>query len=84
MGAATQLVLPGKISLFILVFGVGSLAGVLLVPYSTYAKYQALESKRQWHGNHLEWIINAREMRTNCSSMKRPQQLVAEPALFAR
>ncbi len=39
MGAATQLVLPGKISLFIVIFGVGSLTGVLLVPYSTYAKY---------------------------------------------
>jgi NRAMP (natural resistance-associated macrophage protein)-like metal ion transporter len=39
MGAATQLVLPGKISFFIVVFGVGSLAGVLLIPYSTYAKY---------------------------------------------
>jgi NRAMP (natural resistance-associated macrophage protein)-like metal ion transporter len=39
MGAATQLVVPGKISLFILIFGTGSLAGVLLVPYSTYAKY---------------------------------------------
>ena len=39
MGAATQLLLPGTISLFIVVFGVGSLAGGLLVPYSTYAKY---------------------------------------------
>ncbi|MCU1303436.1 MAG: Manganese transport protein MntH [Candidatus Sulfotelmatobacter sp.] len=39
MGAAAQLVLPGKISLFIVIFGVASLAGVLLVPYSTYAKY---------------------------------------------
>src|SRR5580693_3044230 len=39
MGAATQLVLPGRISLFIVIFGVGSLAGVLMVPYSTYAKY---------------------------------------------
>jgi NRAMP (natural resistance-associated macrophage protein)-like metal ion transporter len=39
MGAATQLVLPGKISFFIVLFGVGSLAGVLLIPYSTYAKY---------------------------------------------
>jgi Mn2+/Fe2+ NRAMP family transporter len=39
MGAATQLVLPGKISFFIVMFGVGSLAGILLVPYSTYAKY---------------------------------------------
>ena len=39
MGAATQLVLPGKISLFIVIFGVGSLAGVLLVPcIPTYAK----------------------------------------------
>src|SRR5260221_5546200 len=39
MGAATQLVLPGKISLFILIFGLGSLAGTLLIPYSSYAKY---------------------------------------------
>jgi NRAMP (natural resistance-associated macrophage protein)-like metal ion transporter len=39
MGAATQLVLPGNVGLFIVIFGVGSLAGVLLVPYSTYAKY---------------------------------------------
>jgi Mn2+/Fe2+ NRAMP family transporter len=39
MGAATQLVLPGKVSFFVLIFGVGSLAGVLLIPYSTYAKY---------------------------------------------
>jgi NRAMP (natural resistance-associated macrophage protein)-like metal ion transporter len=39
MGAATQLILPGRISFFIITFGVGSLAGVLLVPYSTYAKY---------------------------------------------
>ena len=39
MGAATQLLLPGKISLFIVIFGVGSLVGILLVPYSTYAKY---------------------------------------------
>ncbi len=39
MGAAAQLVLPGRISLFIVIFGIGSLVGVLLVPYSTYAKY---------------------------------------------
>ncbi len=39
MGSAAQLVLPGKISLFIIIFGGGSLAGILLVPYSTYAKY---------------------------------------------
>jgi Mn2+/Fe2+ NRAMP family transporter len=39
MGSATQLVLPGKIGLFIVIFGIGSLAGVLLVPYSTYARY---------------------------------------------
>ena len=39
MGAATQLVLPGELSLFVVIFGVGSLVGVLLVPYSTYAKY---------------------------------------------
>jgi hypothetical protein len=40
MGAATQLVLPGKISLFMVIFGVRSLAGVLLVPYSTYYEYR--------------------------------------------
>jgi NRAMP (natural resistance-associated macrophage protein)-like metal ion transporter len=39
MGAAAQLVLPGSVGLFIVIFGVGSLAGILLVPYSTYAKY---------------------------------------------
>jgi NRAMP (natural resistance-associated macrophage protein)-like metal ion transporter len=39
MGAAAQLVLPGRISLFIVIFGLGSLAGVLLIPYSAYAKY---------------------------------------------
>ncbi len=39
MGSAAQLVLPGNISLFIVIFGVGSLAGILLVPYSTYSKY---------------------------------------------
>ena len=39
MGAATQLVLPGSVGVFIVTFGVGSLAGILLVPYSTYAKY---------------------------------------------
>jgi len=39
MGAATQLVLPGKLGLFIVIFGVASLVGILLVPYSTYAKY---------------------------------------------
>jgi NRAMP (natural resistance-associated macrophage protein)-like metal ion transporter len=39
MGAAIKLVLPGNVSLFIVVFGIGSLVGVLLVPYSTYEKY---------------------------------------------
>jgi Mn2+/Fe2+ NRAMP family transporter len=39
MAAATQLVVPGDIRLFTVLFGVGSLAGVLLIPYSTYAKY---------------------------------------------
>ena len=39
MAAATHLVLPGKIGVFTVFFGVASLAGVLLVPYSTYAKY---------------------------------------------
>jgi Mn2+/Fe2+ NRAMP family transporter len=39
MGSAAQLVLPGKRGLYIVIFGLGSLAGILLVPYSTYAKY---------------------------------------------
>jgi Mn2+/Fe2+ NRAMP family transporter len=39
MGSAAQLILPDKIGLFIVIFGAGSLAGILLVPYSTYAKY---------------------------------------------
>jgi NRAMP (natural resistance-associated macrophage protein)-like metal ion transporter len=39
MGAAAQLIIPGTTSLFIVIFGVGSLVGVLLIPYSTYAKY---------------------------------------------
>jgi len=39
MGSATQLVLRGNAGLFIAIFGIGSLAAVLLVPYSTYAKY---------------------------------------------
>lgn len=39
MGAATDLALPGKVGVFTVFFGVASLAGVLLVPYSTYAKY---------------------------------------------
>src|SRR5229473_4306083 len=39
MAAATHLVLPGKVGVFIVIVGVASLAGVLLVPYSTYAKY---------------------------------------------
>lgn len=39
MGAAMQLVLPKTAGFFTVIFGVGSLAGVMLVPYSTYAKY---------------------------------------------
>jgi NRAMP (natural resistance-associated macrophage protein)-like metal ion transporter len=39
MGAAAQLLLRGRVSLFIVIFGVASLVGVLLIPYSTYAKY---------------------------------------------
>lgn len=39
MGSAAHLVLPGNVDAFIVIFGVASLAGVLLVPYSTYAKY---------------------------------------------
>jgi hypothetical protein len=39
MAAAAQLVVPGKVGVFTVIFGVASLAGVLLVPYSTYAEY---------------------------------------------
>ena len=39
MGAATQLVLPGNMTLFIGTFGAICLAGILLVPYSSYARY---------------------------------------------
>jgi NRAMP (natural resistance-associated macrophage protein)-like metal ion transporter len=39
MGAAMQLVLPKTARVFTVIFGVGSLAGVMLVPYSTYTKY---------------------------------------------
>jgi len=39
MGAAMQLLLPKTAGIFTVVFGVGSLTGVMLVPYSTYAKY---------------------------------------------
>jgi NRAMP (natural resistance-associated macrophage protein)-like metal ion transporter len=39
MGSAAQLILPGNVALFIVIFGIGSLIGILLVPYSTYAKY---------------------------------------------
>ena len=39
MGAAMQLVLPKTAGFFTVIFGLGSLAGVMLVPYSTYAKY---------------------------------------------
>jgi NRAMP (natural resistance-associated macrophage protein)-like metal ion transporter len=39
MGTAMQLVLPKAAGVFTVIFGVGSLAGVMLVPYSTYAKY---------------------------------------------
>ena len=39
MGAAMQLVLPKTARVFTVIFGVGSLAGVMVVPYSTYAKY---------------------------------------------
>ena len=39
MGAAMQLLLPKTAGIFTVIFGVGSLAGVLLVPYTTYAKY---------------------------------------------
>jgi hypothetical protein len=39
MAAATHLVVPGKVGVFTVIFGMASPAGVLLVPYSTYAKY---------------------------------------------
>jgi NRAMP (natural resistance-associated macrophage protein)-like metal ion transporter len=39
MGAAAQLLIPGNVSIFIVIFGIASLVGVLLIPYSTYAKY---------------------------------------------
>jgi len=39
MGSAAQLLLPGKATVFIVIFGIATLAGVLLVPYSSYAKY---------------------------------------------
>jgi len=39
MGSAAHLVLPGTVDVFIVIFGAASLAGVLLVPYSTYAEY---------------------------------------------
>jgi NRAMP (natural resistance-associated macrophage protein)-like metal ion transporter len=39
MGAAMQLVLPKTAGVFSVIFGVGSLAGVMMIPYSTYAKY---------------------------------------------
>jgi NRAMP (natural resistance-associated macrophage protein)-like metal ion transporter len=39
MGSAMQLVLPGRVSVFIVIFGIGSLIGVLLIPYSSYARY---------------------------------------------
>ena len=39
MGAAMQLLLPKTAGVFTVIFGVASLAGVMLVPYSTYTKY---------------------------------------------
>jgi NRAMP (natural resistance-associated macrophage protein)-like metal ion transporter len=39
MGAALQLVLPGKIGLFTLIVGIASVLAVVLIPYSVYAKY---------------------------------------------
>lgn len=39
MGAASQLLLPGKIGLFTVMFGVGSLIAVVFIPYSAYVKY---------------------------------------------
>ena len=39
MGAASQLLLPRKISLFTVMFGVGSLIAVVFIPYSAYVRY---------------------------------------------
>jgi NRAMP (natural resistance-associated macrophage protein)-like metal ion transporter len=39
MGAAVQLLLPGRISLFVVILGVASLLGILLIPYLTYVRY---------------------------------------------
>ncbi len=39
MGAALQLIVPGKIGLFTLAFGIASLIAVLFIPYSTYVGY---------------------------------------------
>jgi NRAMP (natural resistance-associated macrophage protein)-like metal ion transporter len=39
MAASLQLLIPGKLIVFILFFGGVSLIGVILVPYSTYSRY---------------------------------------------
>jgi Mn2+/Fe2+ NRAMP family transporter len=39
MGAALQLVLPGRMGLFTLIVGIASVLAVVLIPYSIYAKY---------------------------------------------
>jgi len=39
MGDATHLLVPGKVSVFVVGFGVASLISILFVPYSTYVKY---------------------------------------------
>ena len=39
MGAGVGLLLPGKISLFTVTFGIGSLIAVVFIPYSAYVKY---------------------------------------------
>src|SRR6266568_3977569 len=39
MGAAVQLLLPGRISLFVVILGLASLLGMLVIPYLTYVRY---------------------------------------------
>jgi len=39
MGDALHLLVPGKVSVFVVGFGAASLIGILFVPYSTYVKY---------------------------------------------
>ena len=39
MGDAIHLLVPGKVSIFVLIFGTASLIAVLFVPYSKYVRY---------------------------------------------